>query len=211
MHPPAFLVQLLTMARAAGAVLFAEEVATGFGRTGRMFASEALQTRPDLLCLAKGLSGGYLPLASTMATASISAAFRGPYPQYRTFFHGHTYTGSPLACAAAREILRIFEEENIIAGLAPKIAMLRNHLARLPEKYVAEIRQHGLMAGVVLKHDRGADARIGHRVCMAARQHGVIVRPLGDVVVVMPPLAMSPDQIAAVVGAVRGSIVEVLG
>ncbi|MEL6342260.1 MAG: adenosylmethionine--8-amino-7-oxononanoate transaminase [Myxococcota bacterium] len=212
MHSPAFLERLMTMARDAGAVLIADEVATGFGRTGTMFACEQITARPDLLCLAKGLSGGYLPLAVTMATETIFDAFRGPYPQHRTFFHGHTYTGNALACAAALANLDIFESERVLDGVAAREEAMREALARmLPEKHVAEVRQKGLMVGIVLKHDRPAAARVGHRVCLAARQHGVIVRPLGDVVVLMPPLIMTPDQIVSVVGAVMGGIREVLG
>lgn len=211
MHSPAFLDRLLQLAREAGALLIVDEVATGFGRTGTLFACEQITTRPDLLCLAKGLSGGYLPLAATMATEHIFDAFRGPADQHRTLFHGHTYTGNPLACAAALANLDIFEEEGTIAALPPRIAALADALQRLlPAEHVAAVRQKGLMAGVVLQHRQGPEARMGHRVSMAARHLGAIVRPLGDVVVIMPPLAMTPDQIFAVVGAVSGGIRDVL-
>jgi len=211
MHSPAFLDALATMARDAGAVLIADEVATGFGRTGTMFACEQIETRPDILCLAKGLSGGYLPLSATLATETIFDAFRGPYPEHRTLFHGHTYTGNALACAAAIANLEVFEQEQVIASLPPKIEALRAAMERfLPGPRVAEIRQKGMMAAVVLKHDRPAAERVGHQVAMATRQHGVIVRPLGDAIVFMPPLAMTPDQIATVVAAVSGAITEVI-
>ena len=210
MHSPAFLATLLRMAREAGLVIIADEVATGFGRTGTMFAMEQVDVQPDLLALAKGLSGGYLPLAVTAASERIFDAFRGPYTRYRTFFHGHTYTGNALACAAALGSLDVFEQEDTLAGLPEKITALRDALAALRSPHVGSTRQKGLMAGVVLQHDRPAEERIGHRVCMAAREHGVIVRPLGDVVVVMPPLAMTPAQIRAVVAAVGAAIDETL-
>jgi adenosylmethionine-8-amino-7-oxononanoate aminotransferase len=211
MHSPAFLTRLLSMARDAGAVLIADEVATGFGRTGTMFACEQLDISPDLMCLAKGLSGGYLPLAATLATEAIFDAFRGPYPKHRTLFHGHTYTGNALACAAAIASLEVFDREDVIAGLPKKIEALRSSLERfmVPSR-VGEVRQKGLMAAAVLRHDRPASDRIGHRVCMAARQHGVIIRPLGDAIVFMPPLSMTPDQIVTVVAAAGGAIDEVL-
>lgn len=211
MHSPAFLERLLTMAREAGLVIIADEVATGFGRTGTMFAMEQVGIRPDLVAMAKGLSGGYLPLAVTAASERIFDAFRGPYTRHRTFFHGHTYTGNPLACAAALACLDVFEEEDTLSTLPERIAVLRDALAELPSDHVDSVRQSGLMAGIVLRHDRPAAERIGHRVAMAARAHGVIVRPLGDVVVVMPALAMAPAQIRRVVEVVGLSAAEVLG
>jgi adenosylmethionine-8-amino-7-oxononanoate aminotransferase len=210
MHSPAFLERLLTLARDAGLVLIADEVATGLGRTGTMLAMEQVGVRPDLVTLAKGLSGGYLPLAVTVASERIFDAFRGPYTRHRTFFHGHTYTGNPLACAAALACLEVFEQEDTLAGLPEKIQALSEALAALPGAHIDSIRQKGLMAGVVLRHDRPPEERIGHRVCLAVRAHGVIVRPLGDVVVIMPPLAMSPAQIRQVVAAVGAGIEAVL-
>ena len=209
-HSPAFLRRLVALARQAGALVIADEVATGFGRTGTMFACQQAGVVPDLLCLAKGLTGGTLPLAATMVSAAIADAFRGPYEAHRTFFHGHTYTGNPLACAAALASLEIFEEETVIAGLPPKIAALGAAMVALPDAFFGERRQRGLMAGATLLHNRGPTARVGHRVCMAARRHGVIVRPLGDQVVFMPPLAMTVEQIRAVVEAVGLAAVEVL-
>ncbi len=220
MHSPEFLHRLLSLARAQGALVIVDEVATGFGRTGRMFASQALgplslsalpEGGPDLLCLAKGLSGGYLPIAATMAARHVFDGFRGPPGSTRTFFHGHTYTGNALACAAAIASLEVFERDRVIEGLPPKIEALRQAMAALPDRFVAERRQHGLMAGVLLKHDRPPEARTAHRVCLAARGHGVIVRPLGDLVVLMPPLAMSPEQLRTTVEAVGKGIEEVLG
>jgi adenosylmethionine-8-amino-7-oxononanoate aminotransferase len=211
MHSPAFLRRLAQLARDHGALLIADEVATGFGRTGTMFSLEQVGLRPDLLCLAKGLTGGALPLAVTAATESIFDAFRGPYPSHRTFFHGHTYTGNALACAAALASLDIFEEEAVLDRVPALVAALTAAARAVPERHRAEIRQRGLMCGVVLRHDRGPDARVGHQVAMAARAEGVIVRPLGDVIVLMPPLAMRPDQLHAVGAAVGRAVTAVLG
>lgn len=209
MHSAGFLRALIDAARSAGVLVIVDEVATGFGRTGTMFALEQVGRRPDLLCLAKGLTGGYLPLAATLATEAVFDAFRGKYQDYRTFFHGHTYTGNALACAAALASLSVFEDEQVTAGLPDKIAALSTALALLP--HVAEVRQHGLMAGALLRHDRGSGARVGHRVCMAVRAHGAIVRPLGDLIVFMPPLAMSGEEIALLGEAVVAGIHDELG
>lgn len=210
MHSPDFLRQVLTMCREAGIVLIADEVATGFGRTGTMFAMEQVGVVPDILCLAKGLSGGYLPLAATVATDAIFDAFRGPYGQYRTFFHGHTYTGNPLACAAALANLELFENNDVIAGLPPKIAALEQALATLPDEYVAERRQRGLMAAALVRNE-DEDLRRGHRVCIAAREHGAIVRNLGDALIFMPALAMEPDDIRRLGEAVGRAMADVMG
>jgi len=210
MHSPEFLQELLTLARQAGALIIADEVATGFGRTGRMFAMEAMSIRPDILCLAKGLSGGYLPLSATIATEPIFDAFRGPYTEHRTFFHGHTYTGNALACAASLASLQAFDTDRVLDALPASEDALRNAMAALPKTHIAELRQHGLMAGVLLKHDHPEEARIGHRVCMQARRHGVIVRPLGDLIVLMPALAMTVPQIQKLVSSVGHAIHDVL-
>ena len=210
MHSPAFLRALTTMARDAGALLVADEVATGFGRTGTLFAMEQVGVVPDFLCLAKGLTGGYLPLAATLTSEAVFAAFRGPYTEWRTLFHGHTYTGNPLACAAALASLDIFAEEAVLEGLPAKIAALRDALATLDHPCVREARQIGLMAAVVLG-DFPVEARIGHRVALACRDHGVILRNLGDAVVFMPPLGMGPPDLARLVAALRAAIDDVVG
>src|SRR6185503_12130005 len=168
-------------------LMIADEVAVGFGRTGAMFACEHESVEPDLMCVAKGITGGYLPLAATFATQAIFDAFLGEPWEGRTLFHGHTYTGNPLACAAAIASLDLFP----ILALPEKIRALTDALEHLDVK---ERRQHGMMAGAVL-HNPKNELRLGHRVAMAARNHGAIVRPLGDVLVLMPPLAMSPDEI----------------
>jgi adenosylmethionine-8-amino-7-oxononanoate aminotransferase len=211
MHSAGFLRSVVGMARDAGALVIVDEVATGFGRTGTLFALEQAGVRPDVLCLAKGITGGLLPLAATLVTEDVFDAFRGPYPAYRTFFHGHTYTGNAMACAAALANLDVFEDECVMDTLAEKAATLGAALeAHLPRKHVAEVRRKGLMTGIVLRHERDAAARVGHRVALACRRHGVVVRPLGDVVVLMPPLAMTTSQLEELVRAVSAGISDVL-
>jgi adenosylmethionine-8-amino-7-oxononanoate aminotransferase len=205
-HSPAFLDALMGLARSAGVLIIADEVATGFGRTGTIFALEQCRHRPDLLCLAKGITGGYLPLAVTMTTASVYEAFRGPYAALRTFFHGHTYTANPLACAAALANLELFADGSLLASLPEKIQALEGALAALPGAWVSERRQTGLMAGALLRDP--PRPRFAHEVCLRARRHGVIVRPLGDLIVFMPPLAMQPAQIAETVQAVGSALAE---
>jgi adenosylmethionine---8-amino-7-oxononanoate aminotransferase len=192
-HPDGYLRDVRELCDRHGALLIVDEVATGFGRTGRMFACEHEAVAPDLLCLAKGITGGYLPLAATLATERIYEGFLGEPEELRTFFHGHTYTGNPLACAAALATLDVFEEERTLERLQSKIALLGELLepiAGLP--CVAEVRRRGFMTGIQLT-DFPLELRMGHRVALEARRRGAIVRPLGDVVVLMPPLAI-PDH-----------------
>ena len=208
MHSAHFLSTLCGMAREAGALLIADEVATGFGRTGTMWAMEQVGVKPDFLCLAKGITGGYLPLAATLTTEEIFSAFRGPYSTWRMFPHGHTYTGNPLACAVALANLGIFEEEAVIERLGPTIESLRAALAGLRHPWILERRQLGLMAAVCLG-PVDPERRIGRRVALACRRHGVILRNLQDAIVLMPPLAMSPDDVRACVEALAHGIDEV--
>ena len=207
-HSVAFLRRLCQLARDAGALLVADEVATGFGRTGTMFAMEQVGVRPDFLCVAKGITGGYLPLAATLTTEDVFAAFRGPYTEWRTLFHGHTYTGNPLACAAAMGSLDVFEQERVLEGLPGKIAALGEALACVSHPNVREIRQVGMMAAVVLG-GYPTEARVAHRASLAARNHGAIVRSLGDAVMLVPPLAMREDELRRLVEAVDAGIWEV--
>lgn len=215
MHRPEFLRELVAMARAAGAYVIADEVATGFGRTGPMFACEAAGIKPDFFCLAKAITGGYLPLAATLTTEEVYDAFRGPYTDYRTFFHGHTYTGNPLAIAAANATLDAYAAEDVLNGARANAAVLGSTLSGLTHPCINEMRHLGMMGGVVLRRPGGAafDAaqRIGHRVSLAARRHGAIVRNLGDTVMVMPPLVMQEAEIGALVGAIRAAVDDVLG
>jgi len=205
-HPPGYLRAVRELCDDFGVLLICDEVATGFGRTGTMFACEQEQVAPDLLCLAKGLTGGYLPLAATLATERIYEGFLGAPDEYRTFFHGHTYTGNPLACAAALANLDAFESERTIEGLQAKIALLRDLLGEveaMPE--VAEVRQRGFMIGIDLgEHDPAL--RMGHRVTVEARERGAIVRPLSDVVVLMPPLSISEGDLRRLVEIATESI-----
>jgi adenosylmethionine-8-amino-7-oxononanoate aminotransferase len=152
-----------------------------------------------------------MPLAATVVSTPIYDAFRGPYSDFRTLFHGHTYTGNALACASALASLDVFEAEQTLAHLPSKIAALSEALANLPGQHIAELRQKGMMAAAGLSHSLGADARVGHRVAMAARNHGVIVRPLGDLIIFMPPLAMTEAEIQALGEGVAAAITDVLG
>jgi len=205
-HPPGYLRAVRELCDAYGVLLICDEVATGFGRTGTMFACEQEDVAPDLLCLAKGLTGGYLPLAATLATERIYEGFLGAPEEHRTFFHGHTYTGNPLACAAALASLDAFESERTLERLQPKIALLRellDELERMPE--VVEVRGRGLMSGIDLgEHDPAL--RMGHRVTLEARKRGAIVRPLTDVMILMPPLSISETDLRNLVAILAESI-----
>ncbi len=174
-----------------------------------MFACEQEGVSPDLLCLAKGITGGYLPLAATLTSEELYQSFLGAYEEFRTFFHGHTYTGNPLACAAALATLEVFETENTLERLQAKIALLGDLLAELVEPLpaVAEIRRRGFMTGIALI-DLPVSARMGHQVTLAARRRGAIIRPLGDVVVLMPPLAITEEELRRLVTITATAITE---
>jgi adenosylmethionine-8-amino-7-oxononanoate aminotransferase len=215
-HSAGFLRALCAMARAAGAYLVADEVATGFGRTGPMFASKAAGIDADFLCLAKALTGGYLPLAATLTTEAVFDAFRGPYPATRTFFHGHTYTGNPLACAVALATIEAIERESVLARAAEAALVLALEVSSLSSlRSVYQTRSRGMMAAVLLRQADGtpfpvAD-RAGHRVALAARKHGVILRNLGDTVMIVPALTMEAAELRRLVGGLRSAICDVLG
>jgi adenosylmethionine-8-amino-7-oxononanoate aminotransferase len=205
-HPAGYLRAVRRLCDRHGALMICDEVATGFGRTGTMFACEQEGVSPDLLCLAKGLTGGYMPLAATLATERVYEAFLGEHAEFKTFFHGHTYTGNPLACAAALASLDVFERERTLVRLQPKIRLLTGWLSQVERmREVEEIRQCGLMVGIDLgEHD--PELRVGHRVVMEARRRGVIVRPLGDVIVLMPPLSITKQELRRLVQVVAQSI-----
>jgi len=202
MQPEGFLRGVRALCDHYGVFLIADEVAVGFGRTGKMFACEHEGVTPDILCLAKGISGGYLPLAATVTSEEIFEGFLGEFTENKTFFHGHTYTGNPLACAVAIASLDLFEKERIIENLQPKIAFLKEKLSAFKNlSHVGDIRQRGLMVGIELVADRNtreglpvAD-RTGHQVILEARKRGIMIRPLGDIIVLMPPLAMSVEEL----------------
>jgi len=209
LHPPGYLRAVRELCDEHGVLLICDEVATGLGRTGRMFACEHEAVAPDFLCLAKGLTGGYLPLAATLTTERVYEGFLGVHEEFRTFFHGHTYTGNPLACAAALACLDVFESERTLERLEPKMSLLGALLDDLvaPLDAVAEVRRRGFMVGIELVGFPVA-ARMGHRVTLAARDRGAIVRPLGDVVVLMPPLGIEEAELRRLVEITAASIAE---
>jgi len=199
LHPEGYLRAVRELCDRHDVLLVVDEVATGFGRTGRMFACEHEEVAPDLMCLAKGITGGYLPLAATLTTERVYEGFLGRFEEFRAFFHGHTYTGNPLACAAGLATLDVFEDERTLERLAPKIELLAELLEPIAEHpEVQEVRQRGFMVGIELA-EQPLEARIGHQVTLAARARGAIIRPLGDVVVLMPPLAISADDLRRLV------------
>jgi adenosylmethionine-8-amino-7-oxononanoate aminotransferase len=217
-QPPGFLRRLSKLCREHEVLLICDEVATGFGRTGTLFAVEQEAVQPDFLCLAKGLSGGYLPLAATLTTEAVHDAFLGDYASQRTFFHGHTFTGNALACAAALASLELFETERVLERLQRTLSALAPKLAAIAElPHVGEVRQRGAMVGIELVANRRTkepyppEARIGHRVCLAVRRHGVLLRPLGAVVVLMPPLSLTEEEARLLGDAVHAAIAEVTG
>jgi len=190
-HPDGYLRAVRELCDEHGTLLVCDEVAVGLGRTGRMWACEHEDVAPDLMCVAKGLTGGYLPLAATLASERIYDGFLGDHTAHRTFFHGHTYTGNPLACAAALATLDVFEQDRTLERLQPKIDLLAELLEPIAARDdVAEVRRRGFMTGIELT-GYPPELKIGHRVTLEARKRGAIVRPLGDVVVLMPPLAIS--------------------
>ncbi len=201
-QPAGWLKGVERLCRRYGVFLIADEVAVGFGRTGTMFACEQENVRPDFLCVAKGLTGGYLPLAATLTTEKVYDGFLGSHASLRTFFHGHSYTGNPLACAAGLENLKLFRRERVLQKLQPKIRLFEQELKRFRElAHVGEIRQRGLIAGIELVEDKKSrrpyawDRRIGIRVCQHLRGRGILLRPLGNVIVLLPPLVISPKEL----------------
>jgi adenosylmethionine-8-amino-7-oxononanoate aminotransferase len=208
-HPPGYLRAVRDATRARGIPMIVDEVATGFGRTGTMFACEQEGVEPDLMCIAKGLTGGYLPLAATLASEAIYEGFLGAHEEFRTFFHGHTYTGNPLACAVGLATLDVFEREHTLERAQPKIAWLGELLDRhvAPLEGVKEIRRCGLMTGIELRA-APLEARLGHQVTLAARERGVLIRPLGDVVVLMPPLAITEAELTRLVKVTAAAVAE---
>ena len=193
--------------------MIADEVAVGFGRTGKMFACEHENVSPDLMCVAKGISGGYLPLAATFATQKIYDAFLGEPSEGKTFYHGHTYTGNALACAAAIASLDLIEKNHLIEAVQEKSKQLAKMLAGLKDlPHVGEIRQKGFMVGIELVRDKSTGEpfdpklRIGAEICNRIRKRGVILRPLGDVIVLMPPLAMGLDDLGTIVTAIEAEL-----
>ncbi|HET6249389.1 MAG TPA: adenosylmethionine--8-amino-7-oxononanoate transaminase [Tepidisphaeraceae bacterium] len=212
-HPAGFLAGVRRLCTKYDVLLIADEVAVGFGRTGKMFACEHEGISPDLMCVAKGITGGYLPLAATFATQKIFDAFLGDPWEGRTFFHGHTYTGNPLAAAAALASLDLFAKHDLVNAVAQKAVALTAMLDDLRDlPAVGEIRQKGFMVGIELVAEKKSKTpfdprrRIGAEICRRCRAHGVLIRPLGDVIVLMPPLAMQVDNLQTIVKAVGKEI-----
>ena len=212
-QPPGFLQRVRELCTRYEVLMIADEVAVGFGRTGRMFACDHEQVRPDVMVLAKGITGGYLPLAATLTTEDIYGAFLGEHHAFKTFFHGHTYTGNPLACAAALANLEVFEKAKTLQELAPKIDFLARRLERFKElPAVGEVRQCGFMTGIEMVADKETkdsfptQEKMGIKVILEARKRGVIIRPLGDVIVIMPPLSISQAELEELVEVIYQSI-----
>jgi adenosylmethionine-8-amino-7-oxononanoate aminotransferase len=193
-HPPGFLARAVELCRRFDVHVILDEVATGFGRTGKLFAAEHESVQPDFMCLAKGISGGYLPLAATLTTEEVYSAFLGRRAEMKHFFHGHTYTANPLACAVGVESLRLLQDSTLANAQAriPEMAAALQRIGTLPG--VKETRRCGAMIGIEL--EPVADRFLGAEVCERIRSHGVILRPLGDVLVWMPPLTIQPSEIA---------------
>ncbi len=199
-------------------LMIADEVAVGFGRTGTLFACDQEKVTPDLLCLGKGITGGYLPLAATLTTETLYQAFLGPVEALKTFYHGHTYTGNPLACAVALENLSLMHEQNFFKKLQEKILYMKGLLEPFDGlRQVGEVRQKGLMVGIELVQDKGSkiayplETRMGHRVILEARNQGIIIRPLGDVIVLLPPLGISLPGLKQLVQGTYRAIEKVTG
>jgi adenosylmethionine-8-amino-7-oxononanoate aminotransferase len=214
-HPPGFLASLRRLTRQYGLLLIADEVATGFARTGKLFACNHEQVCPDLMCLGKGLTGGYLPVAATLATEAVFEAFGGEVSEGRTFYHGHTYTGNALGCAAGTACIDLIFETGLLEALGRKVETIRARLTELRgHPNVGDIRQCGMMVGIELVADRdkreafGSDKHVGQAVCKHARKHDIIIRPLGDVVVLMPAPAMDNKTLERLMTGVIATIRE---
>jgi len=214
--PPGFFRAVRRLTKKYDVHLIADEVAVGFGRTGKLFACDVEKVRPDFLCLAKGITGGYLPLAATLTTERVYRAFLGEYDEFRAFFHGHTYTGNPLAAVAAIANLDVFRDEGVIEKLRPKAALFASLTGALASlAHVGDVRCTGLTAGVELVEDKKfkrpypAKRRMGQRVCMEARSMGLIIRPIGDTIVLMPPLSITRAEIRKMVRITRECIMEI--
>ncbi len=216
MSPPGYLKGVRRICNKYNILLITDEVATGFGRTGAMFACEHENVSPDILCVAKGITGGYLPLAATITTEKIYRAFLGKYQDLKAFFHGHTYTGNQLACAAAIANLKVFKKEKTIRKMQKKIDVLKKELDKINKlAHVGEIRQKGFMVGIELVKDKSTKesyplkARTAWKVCQRAREKGLIIRPLGDVVILMPPLSISVDELKSLTRLTGEAIAEI--
>jgi adenosylmethionine-8-amino-7-oxononanoate aminotransferase len=211
--PQGYLKGVRDLCTRYGVLMIADEVATGFGRTGKMFACQHEGVVPDIICLSKGITGGYMPLAATIATGEVYSAFLGEFSELKTFFHGHSYTGNPLACACALACLDVFEKEHTLVHLQPKTEVLDRWLEKISDHpHVGDARGVGLMAGVELVRDKETkesyawEEKMGWQVAYAAREGGVLIRPLGNVVVIMPPLAIGEKDLRRMLEVIEEAI-----
>jgi lysine--8-amino-7-oxononanoate aminotransferase len=216
--PPGFLAEVERLCREHDVLLFADEVATGFGRTGELFACGHEGVQPDLMSLGKGLTGGYLPVAATLASDAVYDAFYGDFAELKALYHGHSFTGNQLGCAVALASLDLFEQDALIARVRESSRFVAGRLEDVAElPHVGDVRQRGLMVGIELVDDRATNEpfdwreRMGHRVCLRARELGMLTRPLGDVVVFMPPLASEQADLEAMTLILRQAITDVTG
>lgn len=212
-QPSGFLKRVRELCDRYDILMIADEVATGFGRTGAMFACNHEDVVPDIMAISKGIAAGYLPLAATVTVDKVYSAFLGEYAELKTFFHGHTFTGNPLACAVALKSLDLFEQDNLLAELQPKIARLKQRLGDFKDLlHVGDIRQCGLAVGIELVENREAgtpypwEDRVGINVCLEARKRGVFSRPLGNTIVVFPPLVISNEELDMLLDVLHESI-----
>jgi len=215
-QPPGFIRTVRELCDRYGILMIADEVAVGFGRTGTMFACEQEGVTPDIMALSKGITAGYLPLAATMTTREVYDAFLGEYRELKTFFHGHTFTGNPVACAAALASLELFEKEQLLAQLPEKIEYLGRRLeAMRGMPHVGDVRHKGMIGGLELVRDKETreaydwEERIGMKVCHEARKRGLFLRPLGNVIVVFPPLSITLEELGALLDGIELSIAAV--
>ena len=214
--PKGYLAHVAALCKKYNVLLIADEVATGFGRTGRMFACEHEGVSPDFLCVAKSITGGYLPLAATLTQERIYRAFLGRYDEFKTFFHGHTYTANPLACAAALANLDLYQKHHLLRNVKERAQQLQKCLALLAgNPHIKEIRQIGLMVGIELCRPDGSPyapgERMGLKVCDAAIRHGVWLRPLGDVIVLAPPLAITEKELSFLIDVAKSPLYSLQG
>ena len=217
-QPEGYLLKIRELCDRFDVLLIADEVAVGFGRTGSMFACAKESVTPDIMALSKGITAGYLPLAATLTTQKVYDAFLGEYSELKTFFHGHTFTGNPLACAAGLASLELFENDSLLDQLTNKISFLSTRLKAIAKlTHVGDIRQCGMIAGIELVRDKASkkpydwEQRIGMTVCREARKHGIFLRPLGNVIVIFPPLSISAAELELLMNGIETSIRTVTG
>lgn len=212
-QPAGYLTRIRELCTKYKVLFITDEVATGFGRTGTMFACEHERITPDLMAISKGLTGGYMPLAATLTTNEIYRGFLGAYDEFKTFFHGHSFTGNPLGCAVAMANLQVFRLEKTLSRLSAKIKMLAQWLKPIADNpHVGDIRQRGFMVGIELVRDKATkepyplSAKAGHHVAAIARSKGLILRPIGNVLVLIPPLSTTAEELKKMVEILKKSI-----